>query len=309
MKNEFYYLSADQKTRIHAIEWIPQGDIRAVLQICHGMCEFIGRYEEFAHFLCEQGYLVTGNDHLGHGASITDEEDRGYFAEPDGNACVLADIHTLRTLTQEKYPHVPYFLLGHSMGSFLARQYICRHGAGLSGAIIMGTGSQPGMILNLGIFLCRLSALFHGSRYRSHFINNLAFGGYNKKFEPARTPSDWLTKDAAIIDSYISHPSCTFIFTVNAYQSMFRSIRSAQDGSQIAHIPKALPILVVSGTDDPVGNFGRGVRQVYDAYRSAGIQDVSISLYDGDRHEILNETDREQVYQDLLAWMEGRQKI
>lgn len=309
MKNEFYFPSMDGRTRIHTIEWIPEGDIRAVLQISHGMCEFVDRYDAFAEFLNRQGYYVVGNDHLGHGKSVATEEDYGYFAEPDGNECVISDIHTLRTITQEKYPHVPYFLLGHSMGSFLARQYICLHGSGLSGAIIMGTGSQPGMVLNLGIFLCRLSALFHGPRYRSHFINNLAFGGYNKKFEPARTSCDWLTKDEKIVDAYFAEPRCTFIFTVNAYRHMFRGIRFVQKSAHIAQIPKDLPILVISGSEDPVGGFGSGVRQVYETYRAAGIGDVTLKLYENDRHELLNETDREKVYDDLLAWMESRQKI
>lgn len=306
MRNEFYFPSKDGKTKIHVTEWIPEGDIRAVLQICHGMCEFIGRYDNFAEFLNSHGYYVVGNDHLGHGESVVNDEDHGYFADPGGNECVISDIHTLRTITQEKYPHVPYFLLGHSMGSFLARQYICLHGSGLTGAVIMGTGSQPGIVLNLGIFLCRLSALFHGQHYRSRFINNLAFGGYNKSFEPARTSCDWLTRDQQIVDAYLDHPWCTFMFTVNAYRHMFRGIRFAQNPSNISRIPKDLPLLVTSGAEDPVGNFGKGVRQVYDTYLEAGLRDVTLTLYDNDRHEILNETDRDKVYSDLLAWMEAK---
>lgn len=307
MKNEFYFPSSDGKTKIHVTEWIPDSDIRAILQISHGMCEFIDRYSAFAEFLNGHGYYVVGNDHLGHGQSVVNDEDHGYFAEPDGNECVISDIHTLRTITREKYPNVPYFLLGHSMGSFLARQYICLHGAGITGAIIMGTGTQPGIVLNLGILLCRLSALFHGQRYRSSFINNLAFGSYNKSFEPARTSCDWLTKDPQIVDAYLKHPWCTFMFTVNAYRHMFRGIRFIQNPSNISRIPRDLPLLVTSGAEDPVGNFGKGVRQVYDAYLQAGIRDVTLRLYDNDRHEILNETDRDTVYSDILAWMESKQ--
>ncbi len=306
MKNEFYFPSKDGRTKIHAIEWIPESDIRAVLQICHGMCEFIGRYNNFAEFLNSHGYYVVGNDHLGHGESVVNDEDHGYFADPDGNECVLSDLHTLRTITREKYPNVPFFLLGHSMGSFLTRQYICFHGSGLAGAVIMGTGSQPGIVLNPGIFLCRLSALLHGQHYRSSFIHNLAFGSYNKSFEPVRTPCDWLTKDQQIVDTYLNHPWCTFIFTVNAYCHMFRGIRLAQKSSNISGIPKNLPVLITSGAEDPVGNFGKGVRQVYDTYLKAGIRDVTLTLYDNDRHEILNETDRDKVYGDLLEWMERK---
>ena len=309
MYEELTYPSADKKTAIHAYIWRPHGQVRAVVQIIHGMAEYALRYAPFAEYLAARGFLVCAEDHLGHGRSVLSADCLGYFDGLDGSQTVLADIRSLTGIVRAQAQGLPFFIMGHSMGSFFCRKYISLYGGECAGAIIMGTGFQPALLTGFGKLVSSVIALFRGEKHRSAFIDKLAFGGYNKKFEPARTPSDWLTKDAAIIDSYISNPSCTFIFTVNAYQSMFRSIRSAQDGSQIARIPKDLPILVVSGTNDPVGNFGRGVRQVYDAYRSAGIQDVSISLYDGDRHEILNETDREQVYQDLLAWMEGRQKI
>lgn len=306
MKNEFYYPSKDGVTEIHAIEWIPEGNIKGILQICHGMCEFIDRYDDFANYLNQNGYYVTGNDHLGHGKSVQDKDHYGYFHDPDGNKCVISDIHSLRERTQKKYPDVPYFLLGHSMGSFLARQYICLHGERLAGAIIMGTGSQPDNTLKLGMRLCRMISKFHGQMHRSKFIDNMAFGSYNKKFEPARTPNDWLTKDSQIVDTYLTNPLCTFMFTVNAYYHLFCTIQFDQQESNIQKIPKTLPILVTSGADDPVGDFGKGVQQAYDAYKKAGIKDLQIKLYENDRHEILNETDRETVYADMLAWLESK---
>ena len=216
MKREFTYPSKDGKTGIHAIEWIPEGDVKAVLQIAHGMVEFIGRYDRFGSWLSEQGICVVGNDHLGHGASVVSQGDHGYFAEKDGNLCVIGDMHTLREMTQEKYPGAPYFLLGHSMGSFLARQYIEMHGEGLSGAIIMGTGVQPSGILKTALALCRIDARLKGWRHRSNLINNMALGSYNKKFEPARTKNDWLTKDESIVDAYNANPWNNFRFTTNA---------------------------------------------------------------------------------------------
>lgn len=303
-KNDFTYLSANGKTQIHAIEWIPETEVTAVLQISHGMVEYIARYDDFARLLANAGVYVVGNDHLGHGASVDRDEDHGFFGDPNGNGWVIRDMHRLRCLTEEKYPGKPYFMLGHSMGSFLLRQYLTKYGDGLAGAIIMGTGQQPANVLRLGKMLCRSIAAFKGWHYRSRFINNMAFGSYNKAFEPARTSVDWLTKDESVVDAYLADPWCTFLFTVNAYYQMFSGIERAQNPANIAKIPKDLPILFVSGQDDPVGAQGKGVQQVYDAYEKAGIRELSIKLYPGDRHEILNETDKKQVYGDLLRWFD-----
>lgn len=307
MKREFTYPSRDGVTQIHAIEWKPEGEVKAVLQMCHGMVEYIDRYDAFARFLNEQGYYVVGHDHLGHGKSVRSEEMHGYFHETRGNECVIGDIHRLRVMTREKYPDVPYFMLGHSMGSFLIRQYMELYGEGLSGVIVMGTGSQPAIVLGAGRVLCRVVAAVKGWNYRSALIDNMAFGSYNKRFEPARTDKDWLTKDENVVDAYRAHPWCTFRFTVNAYYHMFRGIQFVQKKENIRRIPADLPLFLVAGADDPVGNFGKSVRQVYETYRKCGMKDVSIKLYENDRHEILNETDRETVFADLLRWMEEKQ--
>ena len=305
MKHDITYPSSDGKTQIHAIIWEPEGTPKAVLQICHGMVDYADRYDDFAQHAAAQGYYVVANDHLGHGASVVTDDQHGYFGHPNGNECVIADIHTLQTMTQKKYPDLPYFFLGHSMGSFLTRQYIQMHADGLAGAVIMGTGSQPGIVLHIGKLLCRLIALFRGWEYRSSFVDNMAFGGYNKQFEPARTPSDWLTKDEAIIDACVNNPWSTFRFTVNGYYQMFRGIQYIQNPAHIQQIPKNLPLFFVAGADDPVGNNGKSVTQVCQQYKDAGIQDVQIKLYPGDRHEILNETDRDVVYADILTWLNG----
>lgn len=306
MKREFTFLSRDSVTQIHAIEWKPNGEVKAVLQMCHGMVEYIDRYDGFATFLTEHGYYVVGHDHLGHGESVQGEEYHGYFHENKGNEYVIGDIHKLRVMTQKKYPDVPYFMLGHSMGSFLIRQYMELYGQNLAGVIVMGTGSQPAVVLGAGRMLCRIIAAFKGWNYRSSLIDNMAFGSYNKKFEPARTDKDWLTKDEQIVDAYRAHPWCTFRFTVNAYYHMFRGIQFLQNKKNIERIPKDLPLLLVAGADDPVGNFGKSVREVSEIYKNCGIKDVELKLYEADRHEILNELDRETVYEDLLNWMERK---
>ena len=305
MIDEFYFPSKDGNTEIHTIEWKPEGEVKAVLQICHGMVEYIRRYDEFAQFLCGEGYYVVGNDHLGHGKSIQAKSEYGFFNEKYGNACVLGDMHTLRQRTEKKYPGVPYFMLGHSMGSSLLRQYIQMYGNGLSGAVLMGTvADHKKAALLFGKRLCRVMAAFRGWHYRSKMVDNLVLGAYNKKFKPARTRADWITSDNENLDMYVADPLCSFMSTVNAYYNVFSGMIGIQRKESVYMIPKGLPVLFVSGADDPVGEFGKGVRKIYEKYRAAGIRDVTLRLYTGDRHEILNETDRDQVYKDLLGWFE-----
>lgn len=303
MKREFTYPSKDGRTQIHAIEWIPEGEVRGVVQIAHGMVEFIDRYDRFARVLAAQGFYVTGNDHLGHGKSVTGEEELGYFAQHDGNLCVIGDMHWLRKKTEKTYPDVPYFMFGHSMGSFLVRQYIEMYGEGLAGAVIMGTAYQPKQTLNAGILMTGVLEKMRGGHYRSNLVNNMALGSYNKSFEPAHTTADWLTRDEAVVDAYVAEPLCQFTFTVNGYNNLFRGMRFAQEAQNLAKIPKDLPILVLSGANDPVGNFGKGPEQVAQSYRETGIRDVTFKLYPEDRHELLNELDKENVDRDILSWL------
>lgn len=305
MKQEFYYPSKDELTQIYAVEWVPETKVRGVLQIAHGMVEFIDRYDLFASFLASRGFYVVGNDHLGHGKSVTDASKLGYFAKRDGNLCVLGDMRQLQSDTQKKYPDVPYFILGHSMGSFLVRQYIERFTTGLAGAIVMGTGYQSAMTLDLAIALTSVLRKTKGEDYRSSMVNNLALGSYNKAFEPARTKNDWLTRDEAIVDAYEANPLNQFIFTVNGYCNLFCGMRDAQRRENLEKIPKDLPILVVSGKEDPVGECGKGPQTVADSYRKTGIRNVTVKLYPEDRHEILNELDKETVFCDLLEWIES----
>lgn len=305
MKKEFCYPSRDGVTQIHAVEWIPEGEVKGVLQICHGMVEYINRYHDFAEYMCERGYYVTGHDHLGHGKSIRNEEDYGYFEEKKGNQFVIGDIQKLREMTTEKYPDVPYYMLGHSMGSFLLRQYLTMYGKGLSGAIIMGTGYQGSAVLNMGQLVCRVIAAFKGWRYRSRFVDKLSFGSYNKRFEPGETSKDWITSDKDHRQKYANDPLCSFMFTLGGYYQMFEGMKVLTRKESMERIPKDLPVLFVAGADDPVGAFGKGVEKVYKKYKTAGMQQVSMHLYEGDRHEILNETDREQVYEDLYQWIES----
>ncbi|MBP3217936.1 MAG: lysophospholipase [Lachnospiraceae bacterium] len=302
-KNEFTFQSADGINQIHVIEWIPEGKPRAILQIAHGMIEYIDRYDRFASFLAERGFYVVGNDHLGHGLTAGSSADLGFFHESRGNEFVIRDLDQLRKITEEKYPDVPYFAMGHSMGSFLMRQYIEMHGKGLSGAIIMGTGSQPESVLKLGKRLCSLIGAVRGKRYRSKMVDFMAFASNNNGIKNPRTTHDWLTKDTEVVDRYLKNPLNTFRFTVQAYYDMFSGIEYCQQKEHIEQIPKNLPILVVSGAEDPVGANTVGVKQAYEALKAAGLP-AQLKLYPGDRHEILNELDYETVQADLLQWLE-----
>lgn len=306
MKQEFYFPSRDGVTRIHAIEWKPEGSVKAILQICHGMVEYIDRYDGFAKYLSDRGFYVVGHDHLGHGYSVQSEDYLGFFHETDGNKYVIADIHRLRKITQQKYPEVPYFMMGHSMGSFLLRQYLTMRAEGLAGAIIMGTGYMPYGLLAAGQTLCRTIAAAKGWNYRSELVNHLGMGGYNKQFEPSDSTKDWITSDEKMRKAYESDPLCSFTFTVNGYYQMFEGMKALTRKDAMEKIPKELPVFFVAGAEDPVGANGEGVTKVFHKYEEKGLQDVQMKLYPGDRHEILNETDRMEVYEDLYQWLEAR---
>ncbi|MFA9422636.1 MAG: alpha/beta fold hydrolase [Sedimentibacter sp.] len=305
-KEEFYYDSADKKTKIHGIKWVPDGKIIGVLQIAHGMLEHMERYDDFANYIADKGILVTGNDHLGHGSSLLTEEDRGFFCDVDGNKAVIEDIYKLTEIVKNQHGGVPYFLLGHSMGSFLIRQYITIYNQGIDGAIIVGTGNQPYALLKSGIFITKFMAFIKGWRYRSKFVDNLAFGSNNKRFEPSRTKLDWLSKDEKIVDEYINDSRISFVFTLNSYYNMFKGMVCLYDKNNLEKMSKKLPIIFLSGEQDPVGNFGKDVLKLYDSFKQLGMKDLSIKLYKDDRHEIINETDRIIIYKDIENWIVQR---
>ena len=254
-KEEFYFDSRDGKSQIYAVRYTPDGDnVVGILQIIHGMAEHIERYEEFAQFMTENGFVVTGECHLGHGKSVGEDGLQGYFCANDPATVVVRDSHRLKKKTQELYPGVPYFILGHSMGSFILRNYIGKYGSGIDGAIIVGTGLIPRPLLWASKALAQVQKLFLGSRHVSKLIDKAAFGAYNQKIENARTAFDWLTKEEAIVDAYIADPDCGFVFTVNGFQTLFELIARMTRKDYMNAIPKSLPLFLVAGDVDPVGN-------------------------------------------------------
>ena len=288
---------------LHAFRCIPEGEVRAIVQLSHGMVEFIDRYKPLAEDLSGRGILVTGHDHLGHGGSIRTKDDYGYFAEPDGNRAVLDDLHAMTTLTKQLYPGVPYFLLGHSMGSFYARQYLCEYGAELDGAILMGTGYQPKALVTLARTVCRVLAVFFGWQHRSKLVRDLSFLGYNKGLE-GRTPHDWLNRDPAEVDKYRADERCMFTFTLNAYYSMFTGILRLYDPDFLNRMPKDLPLLFLAGDADPVGEQSKGVQRAIDSLKAVGVQNITQKFYPGARHELLVELNRQEIFADIGSWLD-----
>lgn len=304
-REDFYYPSRDEKTKIHAVKWKPEsGQIKGIVQIAHGMVENIGRYEEFARYLADKGFLVVGNDHLGHGDSIIIKNDWGYFCDVDGSTVVVRDMHKLKKMVQEENPRIPYFLMGHSMGSFLVRKYMIMYGTGIRGAIIMGTGNEADVILKFGKILTKLIAFFRGWHYRSKLVDRLTLGNNGVRFKAQDDPTkSWYSKDKNKVTEYANDPKSRFIFTVNGFYNLFDTIQYINQKENLKKMPKDLPVFFVSGEDDPVGKYGKAVIEVYNQYEKLGMTDIIYKLYKDDRHEILNELDREQVFADIESWL------
>ncbi len=302
MMKETYIPSTDQKNKLHVVIWEPEGEVKAIMQISHGMVEYVERFHEFACSLNQYGILVIGNDHLGHGKTASCDEDLGYFGA-EKSKTVVDDLHSVTAYAKTEYGKKPYFLFGHSMGSFMARRYLMTYGEELDGAIISGTGFAPSSVLNVAGFVAGWLKLIHGERYRSPFLKKLSFTGYLDHIEKPRTQNDWLTNDEAIVDKYNADKFCTYTFTVNGYQTLFGVLRYIQNPKNVEKIPKDIPIFMISGAEDPVGAYGEGVKKVYDSYKSSGMKNVSMRLYEGKRHELTNEIGKENVYADVQDWI------
>lgn len=296
---EIYYPSADGVHTVRAAIWRPQGEIVAIVQIIHGMEEYCLRYAPFAEKAAALGILVCAEDHLGHGK--TADGDLGHFPK-GGEEFVLKDIAELTTRAKAVASGVPYFIMGHSMGSFFCREYIARRGSEFAGAIIMGTGYTGAGTLFFARLLTGLIAKLKGWHHKSGFIKKLAFGSYNNRFKPAKTGYEWLSESSDNVDAYVADGLCGFGFTCGGYMGLFNIIKKACSKQAFARVDKELPILIVSGRDDPVGGYGEGVVKVYKKYKKAGVQSISYTLYAG-RHEILNEACSNFVCTDIFNFI------
>lgn len=297
-KEDLYYDSRDNLHKIHAVKWMPDKDedIKCIVQLIHGMAEHIERYDEFASFLADNGVLVVGNDHLGHGKSMREDNERGFFAENDPVTVVVRDVHRLKKKTQEAYPGKPYYIFGHSMGSLILRTYLTRYGKGIDGAIISGTASKSSLIAKPGKLLLSIMKAVKGGTYRSAFAESLVNGNPNRKIDNPRTAFDWLSTDDELVDKYVADEKCGFLFTLNGHKSIVEMVDSHNNKKLLAKIPDDLPILFISGAEDPVGDYGVGVNRAASQLKAAGKKNVEVKIYEGKRHELLNETIRKEVF-------------
>ena len=312
MENQEVYTfnSKDGHSLIHCRKWLPEGAPVAVVQLVHGMVEYIERYDEFARFLTSKGFVVVGHDHIGHGQSVTSLEELGVMTGKHPADFMVEDIYTHYALTKKSYPNLPYFILGHSMGSYMLRKFLADKTAyldELTGAIIMGTGQESAATCNAGLAVIAILSLFRGKKYRSTFVQGMSYSKPYKRYDCYGKDygNSWLSKNTRSVEKYYHDPYCTFLFTLNAYKALAEGTKYACSKVCAGKVRKSLPVLFVSGDADPVGNLGEGTTAAYDSFKAAGIKDVSLKLYKGDRHEILNELDREQVFQDIYQWIEA----
>lgn len=301
MRQEFYYPSCGGGM-IHGCRWMPEGAPRAILQLVHGIAEHIARYDAFATFMAQNGFLVVAEDHMGHGASIGEGETAGYFE--GGWERAVADCYQLLLDTRRDHPHLPYVLLGHSMGSFLVRTMLIRYPeAPLTAVVLSGTAWMPAGVLNAGLATAKLICKLGGERNCSKLLNAMMFGSYNGRIHNPRTTHDWLTRDAACVDAYVADPLCGFVVTSGLARDMLGGMRGNQQPQKMEKMNKRLPVLFLAGDADPVGDYGKGVRCARAAFEKAGMERTDLLLYPQGRHEMLNETNKLDVYADLLGWI------
>jgi len=305
MKSDTFTFKASDGTKIAAYRWLPaaKSNIKAAVQIAHGMAEHAARYERFAKVLVKAGYAVYANDHRGHGKTAGALENVGYFADEKGWDKVVDDMLVLTKLIRKENPKVPIFLFGHSMGSFLSRHYAMLHGNEIKGLILSGTGGDPGLLGKIGLFVAKREAAKKGRKTRSPLLDKLSFGAFNKAFKPNRTNFDWLSRDNAEVDKYVADPYCGDVFTAGFFCDMLEGLAFINNAGNIARIPRELPIYLFSGSLDPVGANTKGVLKAYNALVKAGIRDVTYRFYQDARHETLNETNRDEVFQDVIDWL------
>lgn len=302
MRTDFWYPSHGAG-QIHGCEWSCDGQPRAVVQILHGIAEFVERYDAFANYLTAHGILVVAEDHMGHGQSINGEGIQGYFH--GGWFTAVEDSLQLMHDTRERYPDIPYILFGHSMGSFMARTILAKYpDCGLTAAVICGTGWQPAFALPALAKAIDAVCRKNGETKPNETLQQMIFGSYNKKVEHPRTPYDWLTRDAKIVDAYVAHPLCGFTASAGLLREMMKGMHYIEQKENLARMRKDLPVFFIAGGDDPVGSYGKGIHTCADAFRKAGMQDVSVRIYPLCRHEILNEINAQDIFSDVLKWIE-----
>lgn len=301
------FVTALDGSEIYLRKWLPEGDPRGIIQIAHGMTEHAGVYTDFIAALLEAGYGVYAHDHKGHGKTVKREEDYGHFKPNVGwNEAVSDVIFVSETIRKEQT--CPLFLLGHSMGSFLSRRAVQLKGELYDGFLISGTGGNPGLLGSIGHKVATIEMKLRGEKTKSPMLNFLSFGNFNSHFKPNRTKFDWLSSDNNQVDKYIADPLCGFICTTSFYRELFSGVLEVNKLEEFKKTPKNLPIHIFSGDRDPVGDMGKGVKEVYENYKKCEVKDVTLRLYENGRHEMFHEVNRDEVFKDLISWLNAHNR-
>lgn len=301
--SDFRFTSSNGINDIHCRQWIPNGPVKGIIQIAHGVAEYIERYHDVASFFAENGYLVAGDDHLGHGYSVRDSSELGWFGEKDGWMTIVQDEKKLRDLLADWYPGTPMILLGHSMGSFMARTYLGLYPTDFDACILSGTGWQPAVVCKAGLMMAEAEIKKHGSKYHSAKLQNLAFGGYLKGIENPIGANDWICRDEKVIRKYDADPLCGFKVSAGLMRDMMYGLSLICLDTHMEKMNKKLPVFFISGDADPVGGWGKGVKKTAARFRWLAMKDVTVKLYPGARHEVYNELNRRESWKDTLAWL------
>ena len=299
----FTFPSRDGFHTIHAMKWqSDEVEPIAVLQLIHGMAEYIARYEEAAVYFAKKGFIVVGDDHLGHGDTAKEFGDYGFFCKNDPVTVLIRDEHRLKKIVQKEHEGLPYFILGHSMGSLILRNYLCRYGSGINGAIVCGTAHYGRLPILGGKILTGFLKMAGKEKNKSAFLDEIMFGSFNKRTEK-RTEFDWICSDERVVDAYMNDPGCGFLFTVNGFDTLMGLVKNLNKKSYLSKMPKKLPVLFIAGTEDPVGNYGKAVKDVSDTFLHLELTQVKIKLYNYARQELLNEMQKMQVCEDVSNWL------
>ena len=283
--------------------WRPEGEARGVLQVIHGMAEHSARYARLAKGLTDRGFAVYAHDLPGHGGNA---EVRGHFADRRGWRVAVTSIRDVQRVVQREQPGKPVFMLGHSMGSFLLQHYVADSGSTLAGAIFSATSGELGALRNVGLALLRVEAAVYGRRHPSAVGEALSFKSFNRRFQPARTKFDWLSRDGAEVDKYLNDPLCGYRCSSGLWIDLLEAGGKLTVPVRLRRIPKTLPVLLIAGSEDPVSGGHKGPRALERKYLAVGLRDVTVKVYPGARHELFNETCRDEVTADLTAWLEQR---
>ena len=305
MTYEIKTIEVQSTDNIHTLKgliYIPEGEIKGIFHLVHGMCEYIGRYAHIFSAIAEHGYICCGYDNLGHGKTARDENELGFIAHRDGWKYLVRDVKAFEDAIRKMYPDIPLYLMGHSMGSFIARITAENYGGDISIFFICGTGvtnnADP-----FGLLATDIMRLLRGEKHKSRLVNKLVFGAYNKRFDGS-SEFEWITTDREVINKYAADKYCNFKFTVSAMHDLVKLNQLANRPAWFKNMRKDLPVMLISGSEDPVGAYGKGVTRVYDKLKSADVKDITLKLYDGCRHEIHNDSCKEDVIKDILEFIE-----